>query len=131
MRLLVALLVLVLAFGAAGCRDAGDLRDRGHELRQRAEVARDRAERSARRLADRVRETLDRIQRAVPQATRDTQAPTSRNGRLEAYLTKVLGSVDGYWTRTLRASDIPEPRVSFLWIPPGRGARTGCGAVAD
>jgi predicted metalloprotease len=43
----------------------------------------------------------------------------------------VLRSVDTYWTRTLRASGAPEPRVRFLWIPPRRAGRTGCGAVAD
>src|SRR5215217_2935352 len=118
MRLAVVLLAVLLAIGGSGCGQADDLRargeklrERGQELRDRAERARDRAERSARRVADRVRAALDR--------------------RLEAYLKQVLGSVDDYWTRTLRASDLPEPRVSFLWIPPGRGARSGCGSVAD
>jgi predicted metalloprotease len=130
-RLVLLLALVLLAGGIAGCGGAEDLRDRGQELRQRAEVARDRAERSARRLADRVHDALDRLQRAVPQATRDDQAPASGNKRLEAYLTEVLDSVDTYWTKTLRTADLPEPHVSFLWIPPGRGARSGCGAVAD
>ena len=137
-RLAVLLLLATLGVAASGCGGSDDLRERGEELRDRgqalrdrAEAARDRAERSARRLADRVREALAELERAVPQATRDDQAPASGDQRLEAYLTEVLESVDGYWTRTLRASDQPEPRVSFLWIPPGRSARSGCGAVAD
>jgi len=129
------LLLLALLPGCGGTDDlrerSENLRERGQELRDRAEATRDRAERSARRLADRVRDALDRLERSVPRATRDDQAPSSGDKRLEAYLTEVLESVDSYWTRTLRASDLPEPRVSFLWIPPGRGARSGCGAVAD
>src|SRR4051794_3760667 len=128
---LAAVLLLVLALGATGCGQADDLRQRGQELRERAQLARDRAERSARRLADRVRAALDRLERSVPQATRDDQAPASGDKRLEADLKEVLASVDTYGTRTLKAADVPEPRVSFLWIPPGRGARSGCGAVAD
>ena len=137
-RLAVLVLLALLCCGAAGCGGSDDLRERGEklrergeELRDRAEATRDRAERSARRLADRVQEALDDLQRAVPQATRDEQAPASGDKRLEAYLTEVLDSVDTYWTKTLRASDLPEPRVSFLWIPPGRGSRSGCGSVAD
>jgi predicted metalloprotease len=138
LRLGVLLLLLAIACGAAGCGGADDLqqrgeelRQRGEELRQRAEKARDRAQRSARRVEAQVREALDKLERAVPQATSDAQAPSSGDKRLEAYLKEVLTSVDTYWTKTLRASDVPEPRVSFLWIPPGRGTRTGCGAVAD
>src|SRR5215218_5029140 len=122
-RIAVLLLVLLLAPGVAGCGGTDDLRERGQELRQRAREARDRAERSARRVVDRVRAVLDDLERAVPQATRDSQAPASRDGQLEEYLTSVLRSVDVYWTRTLKRSGVPEPRVSFLWIPPGRGAR--------
>ena len=130
-RLIVALLLVLLAGFAPACGDADDLRERGEELRERAQQARDRAERSAKRVVDRVRAALDDLERAVPQATRDDQAPSSGDQRLEDYLTEVLRSVDAYWTRTLRGSGAPEPRVSFLWIPPGRAARSGCGAAAD
>ena len=130
-RLIVALLLVLLAGFAPACGDADDLRERGEELRERAQQARDRAERSAKRVVDRVRAALDDLERSVPQATRDSQAPSSGDQRLEDYLTEVLRSVDAYWTRTLRGSGAPEPRVSFLWIPPGRAARSGCGAAAD
>ena len=130
------LLVLLLLLGLAGCGDgSGPIEERARELRERAEAARDRAETSGERLVQRVRDELERIRRSVPQATRDRQAPDSRGrteqGRVAAFLTEVIGSVDRYWTRTLRANDLPEPRVNYLWIPPGRGARTRCGAVAD
>src|SRR5687767_15600104 len=130
-RLAVALLLLLLAAGAPACGEADDLRERGEALRERAEKARDRAERSAQRVVDRVRAALEDLERAVPQATRDEQAPSSGDKRLEDFLTEVLRSVDAYWTRTLRSSGAQEPRVSFLWIPPGRAARSACGAVAN
>src|SRR4051794_15381794 len=105
MRLAVVLLLVLLAVGGPGCGQADDLRAggqgrgaRGRELRARAEHARDRAERSARRVADRVRAALARLEQSVPQATRDDQAPSSGDQRLEAYLKEVLGSVDRYWT---------------------------------
>ncbi len=130
-RLAVALLLVLLAVAAPACGDADDLRERGEDLRERAQQARDRAERSAKRVVDRVRAALDDLERSVPQATRDDQAPSSGDQRLEDYLTEVLRSVDAYWTRTLRSSGAPEPRVSFLWIPPGRRSGTACGVVAD
>jgi len=130
-RLVLLLLITLLALGAPACGETDDLRERGEALRQRAEAARDRAERSARRVVDRVRAELERLEQAVPEATRDEQAPASGDARLEDYLTEVLRSVDAYWTRTLAQAGMAEPRVSFLWVPPGRAARSGCGAVAD
>lgn len=129
MRRLV-LLALALVLLAGGCGEE-DLRERGEELRERARDARERAERSGERLVERVRAALEEIQRSVPQATRDDQAPSRQGNRLETYMTEVLRSVDSYWTRTLRASGLDEPRVTFLWIPPGRASRSACDAIAD
>jgi predicted metalloprotease len=130
-RVLFLLLLVLLACGAPACGETDELRDRAEDLRERAREARERAEASGRRIVERVQAALEDLERAVPQATRDTQAPSSQGNRLEDYMTDVLRRVDAYWTRTLRQADLPEPRVSFLWIPPGRGARSGCGAVAD
>jgi predicted metalloprotease len=126
----LSVLAVLLLVALSGC-GGSDIEDQARDLRERAEAARDRAERAGERLVDRVRDELERIRRSVPQATRDTQAPVSRGGRIPDYLTEVIGSVDRYWTRTLRGSNLPEPRVSYLWIPPGRVTRSGCGAVAD
>jgi predicted metalloprotease len=131
--LLLSLLVL------PGCGDgptvSDQVRERTKEVRERVREARDRAERSGDRLVRRVREELERIRRSVPQATRDEQAPSARGrteaGSVDEFLTEVLASVDDYWTRTLTAADLPEPRVHYLWIPPGRATRTGCGLPAD
>jgi predicted metalloprotease len=55
----------------------------------------------------------------------------TEDGTIDAFLTRVLTSVDRYWTRTMAANDLPEPRVGFNWIAPGQRGRTRCGAVAD
>ena len=133
---IVAVLLLVLV--APGCGDGSsvdDLRERTQELRDKARDARERTEAAGERLVQRVRAALEKVRRSVPEATRDAQAPSSRGrteeGRVDGYLTEVLSSVDSYWTRTLKASDLPEPRVRYLWIPPGRATRTACGTPAD
>jgi predicted metalloprotease len=133
------LAVLLLVFFAPGCGDGPDvgdeLRERTEKLSDQARDARQRTQKAGARLVRRVRAALERIRRSVPQATRDEQAPSSqgrtKEGKVDGYLTDVLESVDSYWTRTLRANGLPEPRVSYLWIPPGRAARTGCGLPAD
>jgi predicted metalloprotease len=50
---------------------------------------------------------------------------------VEGYLLEVLRSVDRYWTSTLTTAGRPEPRVSYVWVEPGRILRTGCGVAAD
>jgi predicted metalloprotease len=126
-RRTVLLLCLLVALSQLGC--AG-----GEDLKQRAQDARARAVASGHRIVGQMREALDRMRRSVPQATRDDQAPVSRDrdqaGTVPAFLSDVLNSVDRYWTRTLEASGFRAPRVSYLWIPPGRVARTGCGIPA-
>ena len=128
-RLAVLVLLALLACGTAGCggtddlRERGEkLRDQGQQLRDRAQATRDRAERSARRLADRCGRPSTTFRRPRPRAMRRRRRRAAHGGgRVAAFLTDVLRSVDSYWTRTLTASDLPEPRVALLWIAPGRG----------
>ena len=128
MRLLVALLA-ALALAGCGSEDVDRIRD---DVRQRAEEIKQRAERARERLAERVKDVLEELEQAVPRATPQTRPPTSRDeSQMAAFLTKVITSVDGYWTKTLRASGVDKPRVSYVWVPPGQAGRTGCGAVAD
>src|SRR3954462_13165620 len=111
------MLIFVLALGVSGCGDSenGTLRERAQRLEQRFKDKRD-------ELRARVDEFIGRIEQAIPEATRTSPRVPSR-GRtgeqtIDAFLTSVLEDVDGYWTRTLKANDLPEPRVSYFWIPP-------------
>jgi predicted metalloprotease len=45
---------------------------------------------------------------------------------MEQFLTFVTEDVDAYWMRTFAAADLPEPRVSYRWIPAGQTAASAC-----
>src|SRR4051794_23024322 len=45
----------------------------------------------------------------------------------EQFLTAVTKDVDAYWTKTFKASGLPEPKVSYAWIPAGQTASSACG----
>ena len=130
-------LILLAAALVGGCgendaeRLADDARERAGELREDTRALRSRVERLRERLADRVRRTLDRLEKAIPSAGRLTRPPRRGDASLEAFLTEVLRSVDSYWTTTLRASGLDEPRVSYRWVAAGDRAFTGCRHVAD
>jgi predicted metalloprotease len=124
------LVALVLAVGAAGTTGCGK-----EELGQLAKETRTKAEQRLERLRARVEEVLGRLQAAVPRARRTSPDVRSR-GRtqpttIDVFLTDVLRSVDRFWTRTLAANGLPEPRVAFRWVPPGAREPTGCGTAAD
>jgi uncharacterized protein len=125
-----ALLAAVCVTALPAC--GGD--ERLAELEQRAERARERVKQRIERARERVREALDDLEQAVPQATPQTQSPETRGrteaNQVEAFLTEVITSVDRYWTRTLADAGRREPRVGYVWVPPGRVAGTGCGAPA-
>ena len=46
---------------------------------------------------------------------------------MEGFLTAVTKDVDRYWTKQFKDSDLPEPRVSYRWIPAGQSAASACG----
>jgi len=46
---------------------------------------------------------------------------------MEQLLTAVTKDVDAYWTKTFKASGLPEPRVGYKWIPAGQTAASACG----
>ena len=128
MRRLTLLLLLALTLGGCGSDDADRFRAEVRERIERAEALRD-------RVVERVRKAMEEIEQAVPEAPQGSAGPQTegRTGvdEIEGYLTEVIEDVDRYWTRTLRASDLPEPRVSYSWIPPGGRQMTGCRTVAD
>ena len=132
---LALILALACAVAAPACGEE-DLTALERDARERVDRVRERAERlreAAERLADRVREQLEEIERAIPSASLpqpDSEGRTEAS-EIDTFLTEVLRNVDRYWTRTLAASQLPEPRVTFSWVPPGGQVLSGCGAVAD
>jgi predicted metalloprotease len=129
----IVLLLLACLATLPAC-GSSDVDNALQHARQRAEQVRQRAREEGRRLAAQVREALDRIQQSVPRAQSAGEAPSSRGrrqpGTIDAFLTDVLQSVDGYWTKTLRAAGRPAPRVGYDWVPAGQVVRTGCGSPA-
>jgi predicted metalloprotease len=125
-RAATTLLVVALAVGWSGCGD-GEIRD---SLRERAQRVEQRLKAERDKLRARVEEFIGRIEQAIPEARRTSPRVESR-GRtgeqtIDAFLTSVLKDIDGYWTKTLKANDLPEPRVSYFWVPPGRTVNTAC-----
>jgi len=54
---------------------------------------------------------------------------------MEQFLTGVTQDVDAYWMKVFKESGLPEPRVSYAWIPEGQTAASACddgsGAMGD
>src|SRR4051812_36304032 len=46
---------------------------------------------------------------------------------MEQYLTSVTNDVDASWTQEFKDSGLPEPRVSYDWIPAGQPSSSACG----
>ena len=125
------LLAAALVAGGCGEEDLRDAREQAEtDLRARVDDLRDRARRAGDEFADTVRQVLDDIRKAVPEASLPTPQ-VEEPSAISRYMTEVLQSVDGYWTRTLRASGLQEPMVRYAWVPRGRSALTGCQVVAD
>jgi uncharacterized protein len=129
----IVLVLLLLSLAGCGSEDrVGDIAaDARRELREQREQLR--AE--VRRVRDRIEAFIGRIEQAVPRARRTSPQVEGRDRvdsrTVDAFLTDVLENVDGYWTRTFAANDLPEPRVAYAWLPPGSVVRTGCGSPAD
>jgi uncharacterized protein len=135
-RALLSALVAVLLL--AGC-GSSDVEKRVEQTRKRVEKrvhrAQARFEQRRKRFGKRLEQILGDLRRAVPQAQRTSPTVLSRGRHqpetIDAFLTDLLKDIDGYWTRTLTASNLPEPRIAYDWVPPGGRVATGCGEVAD
>jgi predicted metalloprotease len=129
-RVLAVLLLLVLLGPGCGSEDLRGARERAEaDLRERVDDLRERARRAGDEFAETVRQVLDDIRQAVPEASLPTPQ-VEQPSAIARYMTEVLRSVDGYWTRTLRTSGLAEPRVRYAWIPRGQSALTACQVVA-
>ena len=54
--------------------------------------------------------------------SRDSAQPQD----MEQFLTAVTTDVDAYWTKEFEDAGLPEPRVSYAWIPEGQTAASAC-----
>jgi len=138
----LALLVLLCVALAAGCgRDEveSELQERVERaearVQARVERARDEFRERRDRFGERIRQVLEDLEQTVPEAERTSPAVQSR-GRTEPetvdqFLTQILEDIDAYWEQTFAQANLPTPRVSYAWVPPGRVLRTSCGAPAD
>jgi len=45
---------------------------------------------------------------------------------MNAFLTGVTQDVDAYWTKVFADQGLPEPRVTYQWIPAGQSAASAC-----
>src|SRR3954452_12937247 len=126
-------MVLPVLACAPGC--GSDDVDRARErVRTQIEQARATVEARIERFRKRIEEVLADLRPVVPRA-RTTDPEVGSQGRMTAsqvddFLTGVLQNIDGYWTKTLRANDLPDPRVGFVAVPVGRVLATGCGSPA-
>ena len=132
----LALTALTLALGGCGSEDFQSARDRVEErFAERVADARREFEERRERFGRRIEEVLGDLERVVPQAETTSPAVRSRGSTepdtIDAFMQRVLTSIDTYWTRTFAASDLPEPRVGFSAIPPGGVQLNACGTVAD
>ena len=141
-----ALLVLAFALAAlSGCggedvdRAREDAERRVEDVRRDVEERIDRAEREfeerRERYGRRIEEVLQDFEKVFerPEETNPNVRSRGRNEptTIDAFLTDVLQNVDRYWTRTFATADLPEPRVSYVWVAPGARVLTGCGQPAD
>jgi predicted metalloprotease len=126
----LALLFVAVALVGCGEQDLREARRQAEaDLRARVDDLRDRARQAGDDFTRAVEQVLEDIRKAVPEAS--LPAPqVEQPSEISRYMTEVLQSVDGYWTRTLRESGLEEPRVTYAWIPRGRSALTACRVIA-
>lgn len=137
-RLLACLASTALTLALAGCgsEDFQSARDRVEErFAERIADARREFEERRERYGKRIEEVLEDLEPVVPRAETTSPAVRSRGNTepetIDAFMERVLRNIDAYWTRTFAASGLPEPRVAFSAIPPGRVQLNACGTVAD
>jgi predicted metalloprotease len=61
----------------------------------------------------------------VPQGVGSASAAQPTD--MAQFLTDVTKDVDTYWTKVFEDSGLPEPRVSYMWIPAGQTVASACG----
>lgn len=145
MRHVAVILALLGSLALAACgtddveRRVDEARTQVEELRKdverQVEAARAEFEERRQRYGDRIEDVIadlervfERPEQTVPAVRSDGQ---NEPQTIDAFLTDVLQDVDRFWTRTFATSDLPEPRVAYVWVPPGSRVLTACGDAAN
>jgi predicted metalloprotease len=137
-------LAAMLCGGLSGCgeedvnRVADDAREELDRLerdaKERVDRARDEFEERRKRYGRRIEEVLGDLEGVFERPGRTSPVVRSdgsgRPQTIDEFMTGVLRDVDRYWTRTLEAAGLPEPRVGYEWIAPGGRSFTSCGTFA-
>jgi len=135
----VALLSLALLACLTGGCGADDVREEAEKVREdverRIDEAREEFEERRERYGRRIEEVLRDLDKVFEQPEETSPNVRSRGRNepqtIDAFLTDLLTSVDRYWTRTFATAGLPEPRVTYDWVPPGAVRITSCGDPAD
>ena len=132
----LVLTALVVALSGCGGEDFEAARDRVEErFDERIADARREYERRREEYGKRLEEIFGDLERVFPRAERTSPTVRSQGSNepetIDAFMTRILTSVDRYWTRTFAAAGLPEPRVGFSAIPPGGRRLSSCGTIAD
>ena len=137
-RLLLGLVLTALLIALAGCggEDFEAARDRVEErFDERIADARQEFQERRERFGKRIEQVLGDLEQVVPRAERTSPTVRSQGSNepqtIDEFMKRILTSIDGYWTRTFAAADLPEPRVGFSAIPPGGRRLSSCGTIAD
>jgi hypothetical protein len=137
-KILLPFIVACTIAVLAGCAAEDGIDDAREQLAERTEKLRRDVEREYReqrdRIEGRVQEYLAQLEQAIPEAE-GTSPEVRVRGRnqpqeIDEYMEGVLRNIDEYWTRTLRASGLPEPRVGYEFFPPRAIRVSACGITA-
>lgn len=141
-RRLLGLVLLALTLALASC-GGDELREDFESARARVEQrfeqriadARREFERRRERFGQRIEEVLGDLDQVVPRAERTSPTVRSQGSNepqtIDAFMLRILTSVDRYWVRTFEAANLPEPRVGFSAVAPGARQLSSCGTIAD
>jgi predicted metalloprotease len=138
-RVIFALITLAGCGGGELDDQLDRARDRADQIREDIQAQVERAEDEFRERRERFGDRIDEILAGLepvfepPRRTSPRVRARGRTGTttIDAFLTDLLQDIDAHWTRVFAQTDLPEPRVSYNWIPPGSVTLTGCGPPAD
>jgi uncharacterized protein len=135
---LLAVAALLLVLGGASLYLASAKADDATTAADSDTVATDTPDKKHKPTTRQVREASKQAQKKAGSLTASPSASgahdlilgskdSAQPGNMDQFLSAVTKDVDTYWTKTFKDSGLPEPRVSYKWIPAGQTAASACG----